>query len=62
MSITSLADRMLAKVAPKKTAAACGGCTTSGPYSGPCQGGYGYYRCCQYWVAAACKTVCNFVC
>ncbi|GAA2600225.1 hypothetical protein GCM10010399_33770 [Dactylosporangium fulvum] len=57
-----LADKMLARVAPKTTAAACGGCTYSGPYSGPCAGGYGRYRCCYYPVAGACKQSCSFIC
>ena len=62
-TIAMLADKMLARVAPKTTAAACGGCYSTGPYAGPCPGGYGHYVCCQYWGPGnQCFTYCNFVC
>jgi hypothetical protein len=62
MQLTKIADRLLSVVAPKATAAACSGCTYAGPYSGPCAGGYGYYKCCYYNEPGGCTKKCSFVC
>jgi hypothetical protein len=62
--ITKLADRMLTRLVPGATAAACGECvTTSVHYGGPCPSEF-YSRqvCCTYWMANICHKVCNVYC
>jgi hypothetical protein len=63
--LTKLADRMLSRVVPSATAAACGGCTTTGVHiAGPCHGGYYTWRVCCSSVGPAntCPSSCTYRC
>jgi hypothetical protein len=62
--LTTLADRMLSRLVPKATAAACGGCTTQYHVAGPCPSEYYSRRvCCQnVGPANTCITTCHDYC
>ncbi|MFD7729330.1 hypothetical protein ACFV6F_02940 [Kitasatospora phosalacinea] len=56
--LTRIADRLVAKVAPKGAAAACSGCQTY-QWSGPCHGGYIFQNCCYAYVNGVCSSICG---